>query len=303
MEYHCRSSVFEEEVTIQMEANDDFIFSVFESILVKDTKRISELLTRGELTLNIINSYDYDRCILGEAAQWCNLEMVKILVEFGADVNLPPGEHGGNTPLMGAASNMPEDGLEIARYLLESGADVNEVRDGISVLDIAAERGNWDIYNYLAQFANSDLLTHGPPNAKRAKKLKISSRLFDTVLNLIDGGGLEAIKQMFAERKLNSLNVTTYIDEISLLVYATDQGQLEIVRFFLESGADPNYFDGEGYEETALMSAAAAGHLEIVRLLIESGGNIREQRDGSTALDYAAREGHQNIVDYLSSLD
>ena len=76
-----------------------------------------------------------------------NLEVIKLLLENGADVNakgmFSP------TPLMNAVR---EENLEVIKLLLKKGADVN-VKHGfsnqITALDIARKKGNEKIINLL----------------------------------------------------------------------------------------------------------------------------------------------------------
>lgn len=74
-------------------------------------------------------------------------EVARALVEAGADVNAR--QHGGWTPLHEAA--MSGD-LETARYLLSKGADVNAANDtGVTALALASERGHAPVVELLRQ--------------------------------------------------------------------------------------------------------------------------------------------------------
>ena len=77
---------------------------------------------------------------------------------------------------------------------------------------------------------------------------------------------------------------------------------MKIARLLLEAGADKDKQDREG--DTALMFAAESGHAEIVRLLLEAGAHkdlSEEDPDGDvlTALVLAARNGHVEIARLL----
>ncbi len=74
-----------------------------------------------------------------------NLDLVRLLVEQGADINIP--NENGDTPLMDAADLGK---IVILKYLLENGADVNIKNDADhSALDIAIEKGHVDIIKLL----------------------------------------------------------------------------------------------------------------------------------------------------------
>ncbi len=66
------------------------------------------------------NSSIYGRTPLHEAAYTGNIEMAKLLIEHGAEINI--ADKDGKTPLHEAAGRGK---LEVAKLLIEHGADVN----------------------------------------------------------------------------------------------------------------------------------------------------------------------------------
>ncbi len=82
------------------------------------------------------------------------------------------------------------------------------------------------------------------------------------------------------------------------LMVAARYGELEIVRFLINNGADVNYEDNDGW--TALKFAAGEGKLEIVKFLINNGADVNaKDNNGWTALMSAANNGYLKIVKYL----
>jgi ankyrin repeat protein len=81
---------------------------------------------------------DADGGALHAAARNARLELVRMLLEAGADVNRRD-RHAGRTPLHAAVAAGPDgDAPEIVRLLLTAGADVNATtNDGASALDIS----------------------------------------------------------------------------------------------------------------------------------------------------------------------
>lgn len=80
---------------------------------------------------------DADEGALHAAAGRARLELVRLLLGAGADVNRRAPDTG-RAPLHAAVSGGTEDSLEIVRELLAAGADVNATtNDGASALDIS----------------------------------------------------------------------------------------------------------------------------------------------------------------------
>lgn len=85
------------------------------------------------------------------------------------------------------------------------------------------------------------------------------------------------------------------------LMFAASGPFPETVGFLLDEGADPNAKDNvEGW--TPLMYASAEGNLEVVELLLENGADPNlEDTDGETAIDFAANNGHSEVVTLLEN--
>jgi ankyrin repeat protein len=88
----------------------------------------------------------------------------------------------------------------------------------------------------------------------------------------------------------------------SPLCLAASEGKVEVVKFLIDNQAKLNVKD-ESIGYTPLMSATASGYFEIVKLLVEAGAKINiESEHGDFALDSAARNGHNEIYEYLLPL-
>jgi len=83
------------------------------------------------------------------------------------------------------------------------------------------------------------------------------------------------------------------------LVSAAKNGNLELVKFLLDRGADIEEKDGS--EDTPLNEAARKGHIEIVRLLINRGARlVSPNNNGKTALKWAEGNSATEIFQLLS---
>ncbi len=86
--------------------------------------------------------------------------------------------------------------------------------------------------------------------------------------------------------------------ELSALMTAAGQGDLETLRELLEAGIDPNATDEGGF--APLHSAARFGHLEPAILLIEHGADLNHQSEnGNAPLHWAARAGQYELARFL----
>jgi uncharacterized protein len=86
---------------------------------------------------------------------------------------------------------------------------------------------------------------------------------------------------------------------VTPLLEASRSGDAAMVELLLGAGADPSRAHPEG--ETPLLSAARSGSVPAVRLLLARGANVNaaEKFQQTTALMWAAAEGHLAVVDLL----
>lgn len=112
------------------------------AILANDLETVKRLINQG-VELN----FSYDTTPLALAASLGNLEIVQLLIEGGANINLQM-EDEGDTALMVASLY---GHYEVVKRLVEAGADVN-IQDcyGAKAVGMAANNAHEDIYNYLA---------------------------------------------------------------------------------------------------------------------------------------------------------
>ncbi|EPB80410.1 hypothetical protein ANCCEY_00507 [Ancylostoma ceylanicum] len=130
------------------------------------------------------------------------------------------------------------------------------------------------------------------------------------VFNAASAGNLRRLKVFLDGRTsrawLDSCLNSTENDKIPLVI-ASRNGHIDVVRYLLDKGADPNVvgtvsFDGETiHGAPALWAASAAGKFDVVRLLVEeAGANINQTTNtSSTPLRGACYDGHLEIVKYL----
>ena len=81
------------------------------------------------------------------------------------------------------------------------------------------------------------------------------------------------------------------------LMNAVQSNKTDHVNLLLQSGANANAIDKRGF--TSLHRAAEMGHLDIVNTLLKSGADKNSSSGGHTALSFAEKRGHEEIVKVL----
>lgn len=104
--------------------------------------------------------YMKDSSFVEIAVSGRNLEVIRLLLEFGFDIN---GVEGGTTPLMVAVLS---NDLEIVKYLVEAGADVNRTDDSCweTALTKAADNEYKEIVDYLKPLSSSESVRFAKEN-------------------------------------------------------------------------------------------------------------------------------------------
>ena len=95
------------------------------------------------------------------------------------------------------------------------------------------------------------------------------------------------------------VNDAATVDGLTALHFAAQNGNLDIIKFLVEHGAD---ISAQDYEQSrsVIHFAAENGDIECIKYLTEKEANLLDQDIyGATALDYAARSGHLEAVKYL----
>ena len=83
------------------------------------------------------------------------------------------------------------------------------------------------------------------------------------------------------------------------MIRACDEGNLEIVQYLVENGADVNYHDDSG--DSPLICATVIGSKPTTKLLLSSSVDVNAiNRLGATALGYAQHHGHHSVEKLLA---
>ena len=242
------------------------------------------------------------------------LEMLKMLVQHGADVNVrglrcsPRG--------MTAAMIAADQGLErCLRFLVESGADLTITADSRdNALMVAARAGQVDCVKYLTENSVSESsLNQVNKHGDNALMVAVRAGQVDCVKYLTENSVSESSLNQVNKKGDNALMVaaragqvdcvkylTEHSESVSLLnkvnrkgdnalMVAAEAGQVDCVKYLIQrsvSESSLNQVNEEG--QTALMVAASSSqhdHGLSVKSLVEAGANVNMQdKSGRTAL-------------------
>lgn len=109
--------------------------------------------------------------------------------------------------------------------------------------------------------------------------------------------GLTSIATALLENKAADVDVKDR-DNWTPLMWASEKGNLEVVKLLLNGGANVRSKDKDGW--TSFLAASQEGHIEVVKLLLEKGSNVNEKdKDNYTPLMAAACFGHEPVVKLL----
>ena len=267
------------------------------------------------------------RDALWEAAFWGRVDIVKLFLSLGANVNARDVANG--TPFLdtahhstywarygnqgwgvsdGYAQPLDSDWATVISLLVSHGTDVNaRYTSGYSALDVAVSRGNAGSAEVLRGYGVRCFVETGPlcgvPEVVTAVTMAVT---------------LEAVtSETVCESGSLSANGLTQAQLDSGLLSAARDNDLEGACEHLRRGANVEVQESEWryHKRTALMIAATDGYLDLAKLLRANGadvnrqgGNYHNSQDSAapsngnrrmSALHYASGAGHKDFVEWL----
>ena len=216
---------------------------------------------------------------LYDAARMGTYEMVKSLVNYGADPNV--ATKAGLTPLHQAAAR---GNLDMVKDLVQAGAEVNAVAEnGRTPIFYAAERGKASTVNFLLE--------------KKAE-VNLADKGGITPLHCAAFSGNVALVKFLVSKKANF--AATANDGTTVLIAGAKYP--EIVKFLADKMPNVNGVDKDG--NSVLHLCAATADDETVRKLLYY--SIKEDlpnKKGETPLLFAARAGNVDMVKRLLAMN
>ena len=246
---------------------------------------------------------------------------VNVLLQYGANVALTHNRLG-STALHFAAGSSHNSG-EILRCLIENGADVNGVNKvKHTPLMIAAKRGHINALTLLIKHgADVDLQDSDGYKALHFAVYgsDISSEIFSCLIGIgadVNARTNNGVTPLMIAAEEGHINAVTSLVKCGANVHLQDKdGQTalhhamqspqasicEVLSCLIKNGADVNAHTF--HNETPLMLASRDDHVNVVTFLIKHRADVDLQdKDGDTALHYAASSSLPEIVETLLNL-
>jgi len=242
-----------------------------------DMEKVKSLLKENP---ELIHTKDqYKNSLLYLALLKDDFRLARFLIESGIDVNYSREDQGGNE-LFGA---IIVGSLEITKLILEKGADIHKKNlRGITPLDAAIYDGYKEIaYFLMDKGATLSVQERGIPSLMRAS---------------LSGGMDRIINLLIKEHEVDFKNKNGLGD--TFLHAAAQGGDTSFIDLLIRKGLDPNVKNVYGW--APLHYAASEGHKDMVSALTKNGAdkNIRTN-DGKTPFNIAEELGQKDLLPYL----
>ncbi|KAG1452181.1 hypothetical protein G6F55_008819 [Rhizopus delemar] len=291
--------------------------------LIKSLENVQQVETilKQEKNFEINKQDDHGDSLIHFASRTHSLATMKLLIEYGADpeavnehgrraiheaidsiecvdylvntckVDVNAMKRGDWTPLMIAAM---KGYLDIVMILVNAGALLNRTtKDGRSALYLAIQEGHVELAKYLTN-QHPQAITQ--PTKSGRLPIQAAAALLDNTT------AYEITTYLLCHASVPISSLLSHRDNSGrdLLLDAAVSQNLELLKYLLDHGADPNDKDSLG--RTMIHHAAMMDHLKVLRLLESTDGiqwDAPDAWDSWTALMHCSRQGHINTVKYL----
>jgi ankyrin repeat protein len=218
-----------------------------------------------------------------------DVEKMKLLIDRGANVNARSETK--YTALMVAAQH--RESTAAIKLLLARGADASQSQGqplfNADPLFLAAYAGNADVL--------PDLLKAGASLTGEMRLIGTSST--DPISGAVRHGYLDVARVL--------VDLGAPVDRtdarITPLVKAVLGDQVEMARFLISKGADPNHVDGNGMTPLLYAASIDFGSPAMIDMLLKAGARTdMKTKQGKTALELARQYNHTHLIGSLSKL-
>lgn len=228
---------------------------------------------------------------LHQAARNGHLEMIKVMLEKGVDINITEDEpaESGNTPLHVACIYGHGD---IVKLLEENGADstMQNVNGELPAHHAVMKKkfgGDLDSKartSVLKSLKNLD----GARNDGKTPLMLLQYLDLNTTLELVP---------IFLEKGVDVNAVDNY-GNTALILNTQNQCYKKVLKELIRAGADVNIADNNG--NTALYHALKYGNQEVARFLIKKGADYNHtNNNGETPMQIAVEKGYDTVLELM----
>ena len=253
---------------------------IINKINAKDSTALKTLINN-----NNVNLFDTTGVnLLTRAVMTADYNIVKLLLDKGAKTNLINKTKTGSTPLMMASGYKS---LNIAKLLLKKGADVNiQDNNGDPAIHWSAYYGNLAFTKLMLDSgAKTDLKSIHSDGVMRVALKEYNDSIVDflidnkisifnvqkdnvALINAVKQNDVNSFKNLVNKENVNARDEAGN----TLLIIASNMGNLSIVELLIENKADVNAMNPVGL--TALNKATFYNNNKIAKYLISKGADI-----------------------------
>lgn len=246
---------------------------LFKAVNIGNIKKIDSLLSAG--TSPNVKFFDQAN-LLAYATYKGDLNIIKKLIENGAILEPEKTQNSFiKSPVLAIA--IKKNKIEILKYFIENGASIN--------LELANP--------FIPQNQNLQGVNVGK-----------YSMLIEAVIN----NNLEAAKIILENNTdVNYINLLRTFDRKNALMFAIENGNIDMVKVLLNFGALVNIVPLNSFNQNTfspLMYAAENGNTQIIKILLGAGANINyEDHFKNTALKIASFNSNKNAFKLIYEIE
>ena len=232
-------------------------FGFFYAVALGDTDTINQFIKAG---VNLDNRKYHDDGVspLMKAAEYGNLEVVKLLIEKGADMHQHTSS--GRSLMYYAALG---GNMSIVKFIISKNADCVRyiTRSRHTILHAAVEGGNIDIVKLLI---------------KKGADVNAKNKWNTTILHTASMVGHVDIIKLLIENgaDVNAIEISqSSVSGHTALTYASGLGHFEAAKLLIEKGANIHVVNE--HDRSAIHYAVLIQNFRLVNLLVEKGADLK----------------------------
>lgn len=251
--------------------------------------KVSRLLLLAGASADHVTPFMGRAPILCIAAHEGNVPMVRLLLEFGADVELANSQ--GCTPLILAAAN---GHCDVVRQLVAAGSAPGHGDVAQRCALVHAARTNKAV---IVKYLVACDWQQQPSRQQAIADVRLADAAQQALIAAAAEGNVAIVEDLMDMDEIRLDGVDTLMGDTALTAAARN-GRTETVQVLVSRGALVDTMNKRA--ETALLLAVREGHWAVAERLLQSHANAElMDASGKTALIVAAEEGHVGIIELL----